>query len=145
MPLSRKVAPVTPDQNTFQDIDGLLSGVAWNLTTITYSYPNSSSDYARRYGNGEPSTGFQALNANQRLAVDYAIDQFDSVTAVSFQRTAFGSSNDKSAIIRYAESNKPSTAWAVRVPGRRRRVVQQREAFVRHPGDGELRVADLRA
>jgi serralysin len=112
MPLTRTVTAVTPEQDTFQDIDGLLFGIAWNLTTITYSYPNSSSDYGRRYGNSEPSSGFQALNANQRLAVDYAIDQFDSVTALSFERTAFGSSNDKSAIIRYAESNKPSTAWS---------------------------------
>jgi serralysin len=52
------------------------------------------------------------MNANQRFAIDYAIDQFDALTALSFQRIGFGSSSDKTAIIRYAESNKPSTAWA---------------------------------
>src|ERR687887_560705 len=103
MAKTKSISAVSAGQDTFQDIDGLLSGVAWDLSVITYSYPDSASDYGRHYGNNEPNSGFKPLNATQQAAVDYTIDQFDSVIALSFQRVEYGATNDKDAIIRYAE------------------------------------------
>jgi serralysin len=119
-PRTRNIYPVSTNLNLDQDIDGLLSGVAWDpvyfatstVPTITYSYPDNASDYGSRYGSREPSSGFKALNPTQQAAVDSVIQQYDSVIAWGFEKVPFHNTADASATIRYAESNKPSTAWA---------------------------------
>ncbi len=57
------------------EIDGLLSGAKWS-GTITYSFPDATSDYANPYsgGNGEPTTsGFSAVPTQIQAAINYAI------------------------------------------------------------------------
>jgi serralysin len=128
MTLAKKISPYSIDETTFQDIDGVLSGWAWNTNlattslpiihgavTLTYSFPDSPSDYGKHYGINEQNSGFQALNATQIQAAEFTIQQYDSVisdSSLHFREVSPGAAADKDAIIRYAESNKPSTAWA---------------------------------
>ena len=50
---------VTPTGNAY--VDGVLSGVKWAVTTLTYSFPSQSSYYGSSYGSGEPGSNFEAL------------------------------------------------------------------------------------
>jgi serralysin len=57
------------------DIDGMLAGVKWT-GTITYSFPDSPSDYANpyTYGHNEPTTsGFAQAPSQMQAAINYAI------------------------------------------------------------------------
>jgi serralysin len=91
-------------------IDGVLSGIKWAVTNLTYSFPTSASFYGSGYGNGEPSTGFEALNATQQAAARAALQNVSAVANVTFQEITETSSQH--ADLRFAESDKPSTAWA---------------------------------
>ena len=54
------------------DIDGLLSGYKWT-GTISYSFPDSPSDYASSYsgGNSEPtSAGFASAPSQMQAAIN---------------------------------------------------------------------------
>ena len=68
------------------EIDGLLGGTKWS-GTITYSFPDSPSDYpASYYGNGEPTTsGFSSAPAAMQQAINYAVALIPSYTNASFQ------------------------------------------------------------
>jgi hypothetical protein len=77
-------------------VSGILSGSAWNSTSITYSFPTSSSVYGTSsfsYGDSAPFSGFSALTTQQRGEVQRAfslISSFTSLTltaAVSGERT----------------------------------------------------------
>ncbi|RXT36738.1 FG-GAP-like repeat-containing protein [Bradyrhizobium betae] len=66
---------VTVSATNNADIDGLLSGYKWT-GAITYSFPDSSSDYASSYGGGhsEPITsGFASAPTQMQAAINYAI------------------------------------------------------------------------
>ncbi|MCP3367762.1 M10 family metallopeptidase C-terminal domain-containing protein, partial [Bradyrhizobium cajani] len=64
------------------EIDGLLSGSKWT-GTITYSFPDSASDYPTyTYGNNEPASFAQAPAAMQS-AINYAIGLIKSYTNIS--------------------------------------------------------------
>src|SRR4051794_9186033 len=74
--LSMSVIPISGDTHTDQDIDGLLSGVAWNLPpdrTITYSFPDSAADY------GSSISGFQPFNHDQQTAVRTILDGISAI------------------------------------------------------------------
>jgi serralysin len=65
-----------------QQIDGLLTGVKWNMSTITYTDPDSSADYQSGYfvdvnGNtvSAQNEGFSQISAAQLLAVHFALNQ----------------------------------------------------------------------
>ncbi|MGY8684176.1 M10 family metallopeptidase C-terminal domain-containing protein [Bradyrhizobium sp. UFLA05-153] len=69
------------------DIDGMLSGYGWT-GTITYSFPDSSSDYPSPYtgGNGEPTTsGFSQAPSQMQAAINYAIGLIQSYTNATIQ------------------------------------------------------------
>ncbi|WP_339031805.1 M10 family metallopeptidase C-terminal domain-containing protein [Bradyrhizobium symbiodeficiens] len=69
------------------EIDGLLSGAKWS-GTITYSFPDATSDYANPYsgGNGEPTTsGFSAVPTQIQAAINYAIGLILSYTNADIQ------------------------------------------------------------
>ena len=68
------------------EIDGLLAGRKWS-GTITYSFPDSPSDYSASYfGNGEPLTaGFSAAPVAMQQAVTYAIALISSYTNATIQ------------------------------------------------------------
>lgn len=66
------------------EIDGLLIGSKWT-GVLTYSFPDSSSDYIAGYGNGEPTTSFAPVPAAIRQAIDYAVGLIAGYTTLSIQ------------------------------------------------------------
>ncbi|QDP21116.1 M10 family metallopeptidase C-terminal domain-containing protein [Bradyrhizobium cosmicum] len=77
------------------DIDGLLSGVKWS-GTISYSFPDSPSDYINPYsgGDNEPTTsGFASAPSQMQSAINYAIALILGYTNASFQYNGTGSAN----------------------------------------------------
>ncbi|MGY2046803.1 FG-GAP-like repeat-containing protein [Methylobacterium sp. JK268] len=65
-----------------QRIDGLLRGTRWSASVITYTDPDSPSDYQSGYvvdsnnnGVSAQNEGFGRISAGQLLAVHYALDQ----------------------------------------------------------------------
>ncbi|SCB42669.1 serralysin [Bradyrhizobium shewense] len=69
------------------DIDGLLSGYKW-VGTITYSFPDSPSDYSKPYGGGssEPTiSGFASAPNQIQAAINYAIGLILSYTNADIQ------------------------------------------------------------
>lgn len=55
-------------------IDGLLSGVKWSATTITFSFPDEASDYEGGYPDDAPLEGFGQLSASQQAILRAALD-----------------------------------------------------------------------
>jgi Ca2+-binding RTX toxin-like protein len=68
------------------EIDGLLGGTKWT-GTITYSFPDSPSDYAVSYfGNNEPLTsGFSSAPVQMQQATSYAVALINSYTNANIQ------------------------------------------------------------
>src|SRR5262245_32866238 len=128
MARSTKINPVSADLDLDQYIDGMLSSLAWNApaffvapwspgvvykeATITYSFPDGTSDYGSKYGSGEPRSNFAALNPAQQSAIDYMLQQFDSVIDWGFAKVSYGDFNDQFATIRYGLTDKTTSAWA---------------------------------
>jgi hypothetical protein len=92
------------------DIDGLLSGVRWNTTNLTFSFPSSGSLYGFFYANGEPTNNFQAFNSTQQDAVRSVLTNYSAVINVTF--TEMTETTSQHADLRFAHSSSPSTAWA---------------------------------
>lgn len=102
---------VTTYQNTGNAyIDGVLGDLKWATTSLTYSFPTSASYYGQSYGSGEPLSGFSTLNSTQQTATRAALNQYASVSNLSFSYVTESSSQHGD--LRYATSSKPSTAWA---------------------------------
>ncbi|MGM4872160.1 M10 family metallopeptidase C-terminal domain-containing protein [Bradyrhizobium sp. 956_D2_N1_5] len=100
---------VTVGATNNADIDGLLSGYKWT-GTITYSFPDSASDYSNPYygGNSEPtSSGFAAAPSAMQAAINYAIGLILGYTNASIQY-----SGTDGADIMIARSSKPATSYA---------------------------------
>ncbi|MBR0780540.1 M10 family metallopeptidase C-terminal domain-containing protein [Bradyrhizobium iriomotense] len=77
------------------EIDGLLSGSKWT-GTISYSFPDSPSDYANPYtgGNSEPtSTGFASAPTQMQAAINYAIGLILGYTNATIQYNGTGSAD----------------------------------------------------
>ncbi|MEM7524408.1 MAG: M10 family metallopeptidase C-terminal domain-containing protein [Pseudomonadota bacterium] len=91
------------------DVAALLSGSQWADTDLTFSFPDSASDYSYDR-NGEAANGFSALNDAQMAAARAALDQFAAVSGLTF--TELTGEDDRDADIVFAESDAPSTAWA---------------------------------
>jgi Ca2+-binding RTX toxin-like protein len=51
------------------EIDGLLAGMKWSNSSITYSFPSSAAIYPVGYGAGEPSADFAPLSPQEQQAV----------------------------------------------------------------------------
>jgi serralysin len=102
------VSSLGPTGNSY--VDGMLSGVKWAVGSFTFSFPASASYYGAGYGYGEPSNGFEAMNAAQQAAARAALANFAAVANITFQEITETSSQH--ADIRFAESDEPSTAWA---------------------------------
>ena len=100
---------VTVGATNNADIDGLLSGYKWT-GTITYSFPDSASDYSNPYygGNSEPtSSGFAAAPSAMQSAINYAIGLILGYTNASIQYVG-----TDGADIMIAQSSKPPTSYA---------------------------------
>ena len=102
-------ASVTPTGDPY--VDGVLSGVKWGVTSLTFSFPTDPSFYGSKYGAGsEPTNGFKAFTTVQQDAVRAALQMYSAVANVTF--TEVTESATTHGDLRYAESNNPSTAWA---------------------------------
>ncbi|MET4371899.1 serralysin [Bradyrhizobium sp. LB12.1] len=78
---------VTVSRTNNADIDGLLSGYKWS-GAITYSFPDSSSDYANPYSGGDsgPTTsGFASAPSQMQVAINYAIGLILGYTNANIQ------------------------------------------------------------
>jgi serralysin len=123
MPLSRAIKPFSSSSSLDQDIDGLLSGFAWYGSQITYSFPNSASDYGKAYNGFTPFTPVQQDAVTSALSggvYDPANGFFEtgsfggisSFASLQFVLVPYGSSNDSSALMRFASAKSVSDAYS---------------------------------
>ena len=95
---------------TSTDIDGVLMGIKWASTSLTFSFPGSASNYGSPYPNDEPSNNFKAYNTTtQKAAVRAVLQMYADATGLTF--TEITETDSTHADIRYAMSDAPSTAW----------------------------------
>ena len=85
-----------------QDTDAVLEGSRWTATSLTYSFPTSSSFYSGEYGSGQEPSGFSAFNAAQQTAVRSALALVASYTGLTFTETT--ESATAHANLRYANT-----------------------------------------
>lgn len=97
-------ASVSPTGNPY--VDGVLTGIEWGTTNLTYSFPTSAAYYEYT---GEPTTNFKAFTAVQQDAVRHVLANFSAVANLTF--TEVTESSTQHATLRYAESDSPGTAW----------------------------------
>ncbi len=90
-------------------IDALFSGTKWATNSLTFSFPSSASLYGSTYGSGETTSNFKALTATQQAQIHNVLQNYSAVANISFTEVAETSSSHGD--IRYAESDKPATAW----------------------------------
>ncbi|HZS65112.1 MAG TPA: matrixin family metalloprotease, partial [Xanthobacteraceae bacterium] len=64
------------------DIDGVLAGVRWS-GPVTYSFPDSPTDYASGYGYGEPHSNFSQIAAGTLAAVDAVMASLEALTNIT--------------------------------------------------------------
>ena len=96
-------------QTNNPEIDGLLWGSKWS-GTISYSFPDSPSDYSASYGNGEPTAlGFSSAPAAMQQAINYAFSLIAGYTNASFQYA--GTNGADIAIAQSSAANPTSYAY----------------------------------
>jgi len=105
MPSTASYSPIGDLQ-----IDGVLSGIKWGVSSLTFSFPTSSSFYGTSYGGGEHTNGFEAFSPAQQDAVRTILKMYSAVSNMTFSEVIESSSVHGD--LRYAESDAPSTAWA---------------------------------
>jgi Ca2+-binding RTX toxin-like protein len=102
-----------------KEIDGLLSGYRWN-GTLTYSFPDSASDYSAGYAYSEPLYGFAQVSAAQQTVVHRAMALVTQYTNLTVQysgtdgadiRIAQSSEANPTAYAYYPDSNEGGDIW----------------------------------
>jgi VCBS repeat-containing protein len=88
-------------------VDGVLSGIKWGVTSLTYSFPTDPSYYSYT---GESSTNFKTFTTVQQTAVRDVLENYSAVSNLTF--TELTETSTQHADLRYAESDSPGTAWA---------------------------------
>ncbi|WP_235885640.1 M10 family metallopeptidase C-terminal domain-containing protein [Bradyrhizobium niftali] len=99
---------VTVSATNNAEIDGLLSGAKWS-GTITYSFPDSPSDYANPYsgGNSEPTTsGFASAPSQMQAAINYAIGLILGYTNANIQ---YAGTNGADIMVAQSPSANPTS------------------------------------
>lgn len=91
-------------------INALLGDRKWATNSLTYSFPTSSVHYGNPYGSSEPQYNFGAFLSAQQAAARAALKLYSSVADLTF--TAITEMRTQHADLRFARSDKPSTAWA---------------------------------
>ena len=61
-------------------LDGVLSGIKWGVTNLTFSFPTDSSFYGTAYGSGENLNAFEAFTAQQAAAVRDILKMYSAVS-----------------------------------------------------------------
>ncbi len=94
-------------------VSALFHGTEWTGTTITYSFPDASSDFgpdAASYGDGEAYAGFEQANSLFQEQVRQALAMLASVVPITFVELT--GSEDADAILRFAMTDATSTGFA---------------------------------
>jgi len=95
---------------TKKDINGILSGIAWDATELTFSFPTAGSNYGAAYGDQNAVLGFQVLTAEQQAVFRYALKLIAEYTGLTF--TEITETDTVHATLRFAGSTAPSTSYA---------------------------------
>ena len=100
-----------------QNINGVLIGLKWSTEDIAYSFPDLASDYnSPSYQDyADHAASFSAFSALQETAARYWLDQYASVSGLSFVELDGASGaldEDQEATLRFANSDVPATAFA---------------------------------
>lgn len=90
-------------------IDGILSGLQWNSSEVTYSFPTQAVFYGPGYGSGEPQNRFEPLNDLQ-IGVVRSIFRMISA-AVNLTLTEVEETASTHADIRLAMSGAAEIGW----------------------------------
>ena len=105
-----------------QNISALLGGTAWNGSTITYSFPTSSSQYGANYPDSAPFNGFSQLDSaghsGQRadaqrafsLIASYTLLTFTQITETNFTHATLRLANTSPSVVETAGAYLPSNA-----------------------------------
>lgn len=101
------VVSVTPNKG--KEIDALLCGYKWKADSLTFSFPDSSAEYGKHYGKGQPADHFQALTPVQQAAVESILDMYSSICNLNF--TEITETATQHATLRLAESDQPDTSF----------------------------------
>jgi serralysin len=83
-----------------QYVDGVLSGVKWGVSSLTFSFPTNASFYGSGYGSGEPASNFETFTATQQAAVRTILQTYSSVANLAFTEVTETSSQRRSALRR---------------------------------------------
>jgi hypothetical protein len=110
--------PVSRTAMDAENIEALISGAQWpDPAAITYSFPTSAADYADYAGYDDPDLdqpgSFVHFSLAQQAAARSAFVALSGFTDLAFSEVT---ANRGSAMLRYAMSNAPDTAYAV-LPG----------------------------
>jgi len=89
-----------------QRIDGILSGIRWDVGSLTFSFPTQ----ANQYGYGGEKSSFGVLSGTAQNTVRDILDMYGAFADIQFVEITETLAN--SATLRFADSNSPSTAWA---------------------------------
>jgi Ca2+-binding RTX toxin-like protein len=81
-------------------IDGVLSGIQWDTTSLTFSFPTSRADFEEFYP--FPGATFEAFNADQQAAVRLIFGNISAVSGLTFTEVVGGQ-----GVLRFAESVMP--------------------------------------
>lgn len=104
--MARKGTPTTP--KTYEPYEGLLSGYTWSSSIVTYSFPDSPSDYGRGYSEAN-SKKFASLSIDEQSSFQTVINQVVGFTEIELRLGA----DDGSADIRIGKSTlQGADAWA---------------------------------
>ena len=98
-------ASVSPTGDPY--VDGILTGIKWGVTSLTFSFPTDPSYYGYT---GESGNNFKAFTTVQQDAIREVLHNYAAVANVTF--TEITETSTQHADLRYAESDSPSTAWA---------------------------------
>ena len=86
------------------DIDGILSGIRWVGSDLTFSFPTALSQY------GYSQAGFEPTNSSQQTAIRAILQMYASVSGLTFTEVTESSSTH--GTIRFAEEDNAGTAYA---------------------------------
>lgn len=91
-----------------QNVDALMNGSMWLTSSLTFSFPDSASDYSYR-GYENVRDGFAPVTVAMAEAVREILVGYENVSALRF--TELDGDADKDADLAFARSNVPSTAF----------------------------------
>ncbi len=92
------------------NINGVLSGVKWATSSLTFSFPTDGSLYGSSYGSSEHLNNFEVFTAQQQTAVRTILQMYSSVANLTFTEVTETSATHGD--LRYAETDAVNTAWA---------------------------------